>query len=116
MSTQGIRRVRISCKKQACLCSHQGAIGCRILKQVLDFANFEYQDTEAAVPERTHGSSQGLSEYESLNYLKAHGVTIPPQAVAATADEAVKAAGNLGYPLSVKIHSADIQHKSVWAV
>ncbi|MFR6274875.1 MAG: acetate--CoA ligase family protein [Blautia sp.] len=89
-----------------------GRYGCRILKQVLDFANFEYQDTEAAVPERTHGSSQGLSEYESLNYLKAHGVTIPPQAVAATADEAVKAAGNLGYPLSVKIHSADIQHKS----
>ena len=75
-------------------------------------SNFEYQDTEAAVPERTHGPSQGLSEYESLNYLKAHGVTIPPQAVAATADEAVKAAGNLGYPLSVKIHSADIQHKS----
>ena len=89
-----------------------GRYGCRILKQVLDFANFEYQDTEAAVPERTHGSSQGLSEYESLNYLKAHGVAIPPQAVAATADEAVKAAGNLGYPLSVKIHSADIQHKS----
>ena len=89
-----------------------GRYGCRILKQVLDFANFEYQDTEAAVPERTHGPSQGLSEYESLNYLKAHGVTIPPQAVAATADEAVKAAGNLGYPLSVKIHSADIQHKS----
>ena len=89
-----------------------GRYGCRILKQLLDFANFEYQDTEAAVPERTHGSSQGLSEYESLNYLKAHGVTIPPQAVAATADEAVKAAGNLGYPLSVKIHSADIQHKS----
>ena len=92
MSTQGIRRVRISCKKQACLCSRQ-RYGCRILKQVLDFANFEYQDTEAAVPERTHGPSQGLSEYESLNYLKAHGVTIPPQAVAATADEAVKAAG-----------------------
>lgn len=89
-----------------------GRYGCRILKQVLDFANFEYQDTEAAVPERTHGPSQGLSEYESLNYLKAHGVAIPPQAVAATADEAVKAAGNLGYPLSVKIHSADIQHKS----
>lgn len=89
-----------------------GRYGCQILKQVLDFANFEYQDTEAAVPERTHGPSQGLSEYESLNYLKAHGVAIPPQAVAATADEAVKAAGNLGYPLSVKIHSADIQHKS----
>lgn len=89
-----------------------GRCGCRILKQVLDFANFEYQDTEAAIPERTHGPSKGLSEYESLNYLKAHGVAIPPQAVAATADEAVKAAGNLGYPLSVKIHSADIQHKS----
>ena len=32
--------------------------------------------------------------------------------MAATAHEAVQAAGKLGYPLSVKIHSADIQHKS----
>ena len=32
--------------------------------------------------------------------------------MAATAHEAVQAAEKLGYPLSVKIHSADIQHKS----
>ena len=37
---------------------------------------------------------------------------IPPQAVAATKEEAVEAAKILGYPLSVKIHSEDIQHKS----
>lgn len=44
--------------------------------------------------------------------LAAGGVAIPPQAVAATADEAVAAGARLGYPLSVKIHSADIAHKS----
>ena len=61
---------------------------------------------------KRHAVSHSLSEFESLNYLKEHGVPIPPQAVAATADAAVEAAGKLGYPLSVKIHSRDIQHKS----
>lgn len=89
-----------------------GRYGCRILKQILDFAGFDFQDTEAAIPEKNHKISRGLSEYESLNYLKDHGVPIPPQAVAASADEAVLKAADLGYPLSVKIHSADIQHKS----
>ena len=83
---------------------------------MLDFANFEYQDTEAAVPERTHGPSQGLSEYESLNYLKAHGVAIPPQAVAATADEAVKAAGNLGYPCPLRYILLIFSISLMWAV
>ena len=89
-----------------------GRYGCRILKQILDFAAFDFQDAEAAIPEKAHGVCRGLSEYESLNYLREHGVPIPPQAVAATAHEAVQAAEKLGYPLSVKIHSADIQHKS----
>ena len=89
-----------------------GRYGCRILKQILDFAAFDFQDAEAAIPEKAHGVCRGLSEYESLNYLREHGVPIPPQAVAATAHEAVQAAEKLGYPLTVKIHSADIQHKS----
>ncbi|MEE0199058.1 MAG: acetate--CoA ligase family protein, partial [Muricomes sp.] len=50
--------------------------------------------------------------YDSLNYLESHGVPIPPQAVAVTKEEAAEAAEKLGYPLSVKIHSKDIQHKS----
>jgi acetyltransferase len=89
-----------------------GRYGCSVLKKILDFAVSTFDAIEPAIPERKHGKSHGLSEYESLNYLKDHGVPVPDQAVASTIDEAAAAAGKLGYPLSVKIHSADIQHKS----
>lgn len=79
---------------------------------MLDFAVHTFEPMTPAIPEKRHAVSHSLSEFESLNYLKEHGVPIPPQAVAATADAAVEAAGKLGYPLSVKIHSRDIQHKS----
>ena len=90
-----------------------GRYGCNALKKILDFAVKSFEPMTPAIPERKHSASHSLSEFESLNYLSSHGVPIPPQAVAATADEAVEAAGKLGYPLSVKIHSRDIQHKSV---
>ena len=89
-----------------------GRYGCSALKKILDYATWHFEDFTAAIPGVRFGAKRSLSEYESLCYLRAHGVTIPPQAVAATADEAAEAAKMLGYPLSVKIHSADIQHKS----
>lgn len=89
-----------------------GTYGCSALKKILDFAVLDYEDMEPAIPKEQHTGKVSLSEYESLCYLSEHGVTIPPQAVAATEEEAIEAAKTLGYPLSVKIHSADIQHKS----
>ena len=89
-----------------------GRYGCTALKKILDFAVRTFEPMEPAVPEKKHGSSHSLSEFESLNYLSDHGVPIPPQAIAATADAAAEEAGKLGYPVSVKIHSRDIRHKS----
>ena len=89
-----------------------GRYGCNALKKMLDFAVHTFEPMTPAIPEKRHAVSHSLSEFESLNYLKERGVPIPPQAVAATADAAVEAAGQLGYPLSVKVHSRDIQHKS----
>ena len=89
-----------------------GRYGCNALKKVLDFAVKTFETMQPAIPEKIHSASHSLSEFESLNYLSTHGVPIPPQAVAVTADEAVEEAKKLGYPLSVKIHSSDIQHKS----
>lgn len=89
-----------------------GRYGCDIIKKVLDFSGFHFEDMEAAIPETTYTKGRGLSEFESLNYLAGHGVPIPLQAVAATKEEALAASEGLGYPLSVKIHSEDIQHKS----
>ena len=89
-----------------------GIYGVEGLRKILDFATFAYEDGAIALPDACHAGSKGLSEYDSLCYLQEHGVHIPPQAVAATKEEAVEAAKTLGYPLSVKIHSEDIQHKS----
>lgn len=89
-----------------------GRYGFGILHKIMEFASFDFEDIAPALPEKEKSASRGLSEYESLNWLSSYGVPIPPQAVAATRKEAVEAAKKLGYPISVKIHSADIQHKS----
>lgn len=89
-----------------------GRYGCDILHKILEFAGNTYEEIEPAIPSACQKKTRAMSEYESLSYLNRHGVPIPPQAVAANPGEAAAAAKELGYPLSVKIHSADIQHKS----
>ena len=89
-----------------------GRYGFGILRQILDYAVYKLEDISPALPESRNEGSCALSEYDSLLWLQEHGVSIPPQAVASTREEALQAAEKLRYPLSVKIHSSDIQHKS----
>lgn len=53
-----------------------------------------------------------LSEVEALSVLAAAGITTVPYRLADSADAAVSAAAELGYPLVVKVDSPDIEHKS----
>ena len=53
-----------------------------------------------------------LSEADGYELLKTAGVPIPRFQVAHTADEAVKAAEAVGFPLVMKVISPDIIHKS----
>jgi len=54
-----------------------------------------------------------LDEREAKTVLKAYGIPIvPTQAVGASADEAVAAARQIGFPVALKILSPDIGHKS----
>jgi len=54
-----------------------------------------------------------LDEREAKTVLKAYGIPIvPTQAVGASADEAVAAARQIGFPVALKIPSPDIGHKS----
>ena len=54
-----------------------------------------------------------LGEQEAKALLRAYGIdTVPTVAVAASADAAVAAARELGYPVVLKILSRDITHKS----
>lgn len=55
---------------------------------------------------------RGLNEYETKQLLGEFGVPAVPEAPAATAAEAVAAAARIGYPVVLKILSADIAHKT----
>jgi acetyltransferase len=53
-----------------------------------------------------------LGEREVKELLAAYSIPAVPEAAAVTAEEAVAAAGKLGYPVVVKIDSPDIAHKT----
>jgi acetyltransferase len=53
-----------------------------------------------------------LTETESKAVLAAYDIPTIPMHIAATEDEAVKAAGTVGYPVVLKLHSETITHKS----
>jgi len=53
-----------------------------------------------------------LSESEGKEILMAYGLPVPPEGEARTADEAVKLANMIGYPVVMKISSPDIAHKT----
>ncbi len=86
--------------------------GCEAMRKILEFATFEYVDAQNAIPTKLNTGSNAKSEYESLCFLEKYQVPIPAQDIAASAEEALEKAKKLGYPLSVKVHSADILHKS----
>ncbi len=52
------------------------------------------------------------SEHDALQFLRAHGVPVVPAVLATTAQDAVRAARDIGGPVVVKVCSADIPHKS----
>ncbi len=53
-----------------------------------------------------------LTEYESKQVLAAYGIPVLPSMLAATEDEAVRAAAEIGYPVVLKLHSLTITHKT----
>ncbi|MDN3514479.1 MAG: acetate--CoA ligase family protein [Candidatus Brocadia sp.] len=56
--------------------------------------------------------SQYLGEVEAKQVISAYGFRIPKSILAASEQEAVQAAEEIGYPVVVKISSPDILHKS----
>ncbi len=52
------------------------------------------------------------NEYEAKRALAAAGIAVPQEAVVHSADEAVRAAEAIGYPVVLKIVSEDIPHKT----
>jgi acetyltransferase len=53
-----------------------------------------------------------LTEFESKQLLAAYGIPTVRTELASTADEAAKKAGEIGYPVVLKLHSETITHKT----
>jgi acetyltransferase len=53
-----------------------------------------------------------LTEYESKQVLAAYGIPTVPTRLAGSADEAIKVAEEIGYPVVVKLNSETITHKT----
>jgi len=53
-----------------------------------------------------------ITEEESKNILKRYGISVPPYALVTSADDAVKAAKKIGFPLVMKVVSPQILHKT----
>jgi acyl-CoA synthetase (NDP forming) len=64
----------------------------------------------AALPTAARGRT--LTEREAKQVLALYGVPVVDEAVTQSSDEAVDAAGSLGYPVVLKVESPDLPHKT----
>ncbi|MBL8117848.1 MAG: bifunctional acetate--CoA ligase family protein/GNAT family N-acetyltransferase [Anaerolineae bacterium] len=79
-------------------------------------ASAEEADNRAHVDQMIREARQAgrtiLTETESKQILAAYDIPTIPMHIAATEDDAVKAADTLGYPVVLKLHSETITHKT----
>lgn len=89
--------------------------GFRAVRHLADFVEYSSADhtLELAIPSKAPGKgTRALSEVASKKMLKEAGVPVDTGEVVQSADEAVKAASAMGYPVVLKIESDEILHKS----
>jgi acyl-CoA synthetase (NDP forming) len=86
-------------------------VGIRSIGNLLRWSAWQ-PSTPAALEEPIDFEPRPLAETEALELLAAHGVPTVPARVTRSTDEAVAAARELGYPVVLKVVSAQILHKS----
>lgn len=86
----------------------------KMLRKLADYINFDYTSTshKIALPKRTSDKTYALSEHESKMNLKEFGVAAADEIIAASREEAEKAAERFRGAFAMKIESAEILHKS----
>ncbi len=62
--------------------------------------------------DETAGAARPLGEEEAKQFLRRFGVRVPDSIVARSPDEAVAAAGRLGYPVVLKLIAPQLAHKT----
>ena len=73
---------------------------------------FDKGRTEAILNQAMFQKQTFLMELESKEILSAYGIPVNPTRAAGSAEEAVRVAEEIGYPVAMKIYSKDIVHKS----
>lgn len=89
--------------------------GFAALRHLMNFVEYNPNDhtLELSIPTTPPKDERcTLSEHESASILRRYNIPCPAGDVAGTADEAVTIAQAVGYPVVMKIASADIAHKS----
>src|SRR6266481_2342443 len=87
------------------------------LRRMVDYATFKLAPPTdaAALPVRdlsAHLASRVYSEADSKALLRAAGIALPDEVLVTERDGLDAAIGRIGFPLVMKIQSADIPHKS----
>ena len=78
-----------------------------------DDGHGEDRSTAARIIEEVRESGRTiLTENESKQLLRAYGIPVVQMTLAATEDEAIAAADDIGYPVVLKLNSATITHKT----
>ncbi len=92
------------------------AEGQRSLANARDFlprrSPIERRSAAACAAQLLSGRRGTLSEAQSKGLLARCGIPVAAAAMAATAERAVAAAREIGYPVVLKVHSAQITHKT----
>ena len=73
---------------------------------------FDKEKAAAVVTGTFNKKERFLTEIESKEVLSAYGIPVNQTGLAASAEEAVHMAREIGYPVAMKIYSKDISHKS----
>ncbi len=69
-------------------------------------------EAEKIIAEAVGREQRALSEYESKQVLQAYGIPVTREKLAGSLQEAIVAAGEIGYPVVLKACSPDLMHKS----
>ncbi len=85
---------------------------CSRPKRVVKLFPVNRRKVENIIERHLRQDVREIGETESKEILEAYGFVTPKGSIATTADQAVNIAGQLGYPVVLKIWSPDILHKS----
>ncbi len=62
--------------------------------------------------QKLRGRADDIAEYEAKQILEHYGIAVTKEALASSYEEALEIAQKIGFPVAIKVQSADISHKT----